>query len=56
MSCCLVMEGGGMRGLFTAGVIDVLLNVDGKTVRVFSNGMVDISRYVEGLFMEVRNG
>lgn len=25
MSCCLVMEGGGMRGLFTAGVIDVLL-------------------------------
>ena len=30
-----------------AGVIDVYLNIDGKTVRVFSNGMVDISRYAD---------
>jgi DNA-directed RNA polymerase subunit beta len=30
-----------------AGVIDVLLKADGKTVRVFSNGMVNISRYVD---------
>ena len=29
------------------GAIDVYLNVDGKTVRVFSNGMVDIKRYVD---------
>ena len=35
------------REIADAGVIDVLLNVDGKTVRVFSNGMVDISRYVD---------
>ena len=28
-------------------MIDVLLKADGKTVRVFSNGMVDISRYVD---------
>ena len=35
------------REISDAGVIDVLLNVDGKTVRVFSNGMVDISRYVD---------
>ena len=30
-----------------AGVIDVFLNVDGKLIRVFSNGMVDLSRYVD---------
>ena len=35
------------REIADAGVIDVLLNVEGKTVRVFSNGMVDISRYVD---------
>ena len=35
------------REISDAGVIDVLLNVDGKTVRVFSNGMVDISHYVD---------
>ena len=35
------------REISDAGVIDVLLKVDGKTVRVFSNGMVDISRYVD---------
>ena len=35
------------REIADAGVIDVLLNLDGKTVRVFSNGMVDISRYVD---------
>ena len=35
------------RAISDAGVIDVLLNVDGKAVRVFSNGMVDLSRYVD---------
>ncbi len=30
-----------------SGVNDVFLNVDGKLVRVFSNGMVDLSRYVD---------
>ena len=30
-----------------AGVISVVLKADGKDVRVFSNGMVDISRYVD---------
>ena len=30
-----------------AGVVEVLLNVDGKLVRVFSNGMVDLARYVD---------
>ena len=35
------------REIADAGVIDVLLKVDGKTVRVFSNGMVDIARYVD---------
>ena len=35
------------REIADAGVIDVLLKVDGKTVRVFSNGMVDISRFVD---------
>ena len=30
-----------------AGVNDVFLNVDGKLVRVFSNGMVNLSRYVD---------
>ena len=35
------------REIADAGVIDVLLDLDGKTVRVFSNGMVDISRYVD---------
>ncbi len=35
------------RAISDAGVIDVWLNVDGKKVRVFSNGMVDISRYID---------
>ncbi|MCR5575777.1 MAG: DNA-directed RNA polymerase subunit beta [Oscillospiraceae bacterium] len=35
------------REIADAGVVDVLLNVDGKTVRVFSNGMVDLRRYVD---------
>ena len=35
------------REIADAGVIDVLLNVEGKTVRVFSNGMVDLARYVD---------
>ena len=35
------------REIADAGVVDVLLNVDGKTVRVFSNGMVDLARYVD---------
>jgi len=30
-----------------AGVITVTLNADGKDVKVFSNGMVDMSRYVD---------
>ncbi len=30
-----------------AGVISVYLDVEGKKVRVFSNGMVDLSRYVD---------
>ena len=35
------------REIADAGVVDVLLNVDGKTVRVFSNGMVNLGRYVD---------
>ena len=35
------------REIADAGVVDVLLNVDGKQVRVFSNGMVDMARYVD---------
>ena len=35
------------REIADAGVVDVLLNVEGKRVRVFSNGMVDMSRYVD---------
>ncbi len=35
------------REIADAGVVDVLLNVEGKTVRVFSNGMVDLARYVD---------
>ena len=35
------------REIADAGVVDVLLNVDGKRVRVFSNGMVDLARYVD---------
>ena len=35
------------REIADAGVISVRLNVDGKVVRVFSNGMVDLSRYVD---------
>ena len=35
------------REIADAGVVDVLLNVEGKTVRVFSNGMVDMKRYVD---------
>ena len=35
------------RAISDAGVIDVTLNLDGKNVRVFSNGFVDMSRYVD---------
>ncbi|MBQ3701681.1 MAG: DNA-directed RNA polymerase subunit beta [Oscillospiraceae bacterium] len=35
------------REIADAGVVDVLLNVEGKKVRVFSNGMVDLNRYVD---------
>ena len=35
------------REIADAGVVDVLLNVDGKQVRVFSNGMVDLARFVD---------
>ena len=35
------------REIADAGVIDVMLRVDDKDVRVFSNGMVDLSRYVD---------
>ena len=35
------------REIADAGVVDVLLNVEGKKVRVFSNGMVDLARYVD---------
>lgn len=35
------------REIADAGVLDVYLDLDGKTVRVFSNGMVDIRRYVD---------
>ena len=35
------------RQIADAGVIDVTLRADGKNVRVFSNGMVDMGRYVD---------
>ncbi len=35
------------REISDAGVVSVRLNVEGKIVRVFSNGMVDLKRYVE---------
>ena len=35
------------REIADAGVIDVVLDLEGKHVRVFSNGMVDIRRYVD---------
>ncbi|MGI5977196.1 MAG: DNA-directed RNA polymerase subunit beta [Candidatus Limivicinus sp.] len=35
------------RVIADAGVNDVILKADGKNVRVFSNGMVDIRRYVD---------
>ena len=35
------------RQVADAGVISVLLKADGKTVKVFSNGMVDIRRYID---------
>ena len=35
------------RELADAGVIDVLLKLEDRNVRVFSNGMVELSRYVD---------
>ena len=35
------------REIADAGVIDVVLRVDGKDVRVFSNGMVNIRRFID---------
>ena len=35
------------REIADAGVIDVLLKLDDRNVRVFSNGMVELSRYVD---------
>ncbi len=35
------------RVIADAGVISVVLRIDGKNVRVFSNGMVDIRRYID---------
>ncbi|MBR0206497.1 MAG: DNA-directed RNA polymerase subunit beta, partial [Clostridia bacterium] len=35
------------RQIADAGVICVVLKVDGKNVKVFSNGMVDIRRYID---------
>ena len=35
------------RQIADAGVVDVRLKVEEKTVRVFSNGMVDIARYID---------
>ena len=35
------------REIADAGAIDVVLRVDGKDVRVFSNGMVDIRRFID---------
>ena len=35
------------RTISDAGVIDVFLNLDGKRVRVFSNGMMDIRHFVD---------
>ena len=35
------------REIADAGVVEVILKADGKDVRVFSNGMVDISHFVD---------
>ena len=35
------------RAISDAGVVSVLLKVEDKTVKVFSNGMVDISKFVD---------
>ncbi|MBR5343526.1 MAG: DNA-directed RNA polymerase subunit beta, partial [Oscillospiraceae bacterium] len=35
------------RKIDEAGVISVVLNLDGKSVRVFSNGFVDMARFVD---------
>ena len=35
------------RRIDAAGVVAVVLSVDGKTVRVFSNGFVDMARFVD---------
>ncbi len=35
------------RAIADAGVISVKLRIDGKTVNVFSNGMVDIRRFID---------
>ena len=35
------------RQIEAAGVVAVVLNLDGKLIRVFSNGFVDMSRYVD---------
>ena len=35
------------RAIADAGVIGVTLRIEGKNVRVFSNGMVDIRRYID---------
>jgi len=35
------------REIADAGVIAVTLNIDGKAVRIFSNGMVDLRRFVD---------
>ena len=30
MKTALILEGGGMRGLYTAGVLDILIKNDGR--------------------------
>ena len=42
-----VMTSDEARELDAIGVNDVTLDLDGKTLRVFSNNMVDLSRYVD---------
>ena len=42
-----VMTGDEARELDAIGVNDVTLDLDGKTLRVFSNNMVDLSRFVD---------
>ena len=42
-----VMTSDGARELDAIGVNDVTLDLDGKTLRVFSNNMVDLSRFVD---------